>query len=78
MNNLKQLREEAGLSLSQLGRLCGKSKAHMWELEKEASNNPTLKTAYALANVLEVDVYDIWPDTTEIEVEKVEIRRVKN
>ena len=76
MSNLKKIREDANLSLSEIGELCDRSKQHMWELEKQDAN-PTLKIAYAIANVLGKSVYDIWPDKTEVEVEKVIIRRVK-
>ena len=76
MNNLKKLREKAKLTLQELGDMCGRSKTRIWELEQDEPN-PSLRTAYALAKVLNESVYDIWPDTTEIEVEKVTIRRVK-
>lgn len=74
-NNLKALREAAGLSLQALGDMCGRSKAQMHELEKEFAN-PTIKTAYALAKVLGKSVYDIWPDRTEIVEEIITVRRV--
>ena len=76
MNNLKRLRKADGLTLDDLAISSGLSKSYLWAAEKGA-HSPTLKTAYALANVFNKSVYDIWPDTTEIEVEKVEIRRVK-
>jgi len=76
MSNLKQFRKDAGLTLQELSDMCGKSKAHTWELEKETAN-PTLKTAYAIAKILNKTVYELWPDTTEIIEETVIIRRVK-
>lgn len=75
-NTLKQLRNKAGYSLEELGGMCGRSKAHMHELEK-ATANPTLKTAYSIAKVLDVSVYDIWIDTTEIVEETITVRRIK-
>ena len=77
MNNLKKMRENTGLTLQQLADSSGSTKSYIWELEKNPSKNPGIKTAYRIAAVLGVSVYDIWPDETEIEVETVEIRRVK-
>lgn len=74
-SNLKKFREEAGLSLQKFGDMCGKSKAHMHELEKESAN-PTLTTAYSIAKVIDKSVYDIWPDTTKIIEETITVRRV--
>lgn len=74
-NNLKTLREAAGLSLQALGDMCGRSKGQVWELEKESAN-PTIKTAYAVAKVLGISVYDIWPDQTKIIEEIITVRRV--
>ena len=76
MNNLKRLRKEAKLTLEELGDMCGKVKSRIWKLE-QPDLMPNLTTAYAIAKVLGKTVYDIWPDTTEVEVEKVTIRRVK-
>mgnify|MGYP000057572746 CR=1 FL=1 len=75
MSNLKALRTKANLSLQDLGDMCGKSKASIHELEKDGAN-PTMKTAYMLAKVLGVSVYEIWPDNTEIVEEIITIRRV--
>ena len=76
MHNLKRFRKEAGLTLDELADSSGLSKSYLWAAE-QGTHSPTLNTAYALANVFGKTVYDIWPDATEIEVEKVEIRRVK-
>lgn len=74
-NNLKALRKESGCSLQELGDMCGRSKAQMWQLEKPTAN-PTLKTAYAIAKILGVDVTDIWPNTVEIAETTIVVRRV--
>ena len=76
MNNLKKLRTENKFSLQELGDMCGRSKAHMHELEKDSAN-PTLKTAYSVAKILGVTVYDIWPDTIEVIEETITVRRIK-
>ena len=74
-NNLKRIRKEAGLTLQELGDMCGSCKSYMHELEKD-SKNPSLKIAYSVAGVLGKSVYQIWPDTTEIIEETITIRRV--
>jgi len=75
-NNLEKFRNEAKLSLQKLGDACGITKVHIWELQKD-KYNPTLKTAYSIANVLEKSVYEIWPDKTKVEEVVTTVRRVK-
>ena len=75
---LKEFRTEAGYSLQYLGDMCGVTKSHLHELEKNGGSSPTLKTAYAIAKVLDKTVYEIWPDTTEIITETITVRRVKS
>lgn len=74
-NNLKQLRKAAGFSLQQLGDMCGKSKVAIHHLEKDVAN-PTLKTAYGIALVLDISVTDIWPNNLKIITETITIRRI--
>jgi len=75
-NNLEKLRKFSGLSLQDLADMYGGTKSHCWTLE-QGKSSPTLKTAYAISNILNVNVYDIWPDNTEIIEETIVIRRVK-
>ena len=74
-NNLKSLRNAAGLSLEELATLCRMTKGGIWELEKGA--NPSLRRAYIISTVLDLPVYEIWPDETEIIEETITLRRVK-
>jgi len=76
MHNLKRFRKDAGLTLDELATSSRLSKSYIWSAE-QGIHNPTLTTAYALANVLGKTVYEIWPDTTEIEKETIIVRRVK-
>lgn len=76
-SHLKQFRSEAGYSLQELGDMCGLSKAHLHDLEKDTGSCPKLSTAYAIACVFGKTVYEIWPDTTEVVTETITIRRVK-
>ena len=74
-NNLKLYRKQANLSLQELADMYGGTKSHCWALEKGTSA-PTLPTAYAIACVLDMTVYEIWPDKTKIVTETVTIRKV--
>lgn len=74
-NNLSKLRKEAGLSSQQLGYACGKSRQTIYQLEQPEAN-PMLKTAYAIAEVLDVEVTEIWPNPFEVVEETVTIRRI--
>lgn len=73
-NNLKALRKANRMSLEELGDAVNSSKSYMWELEREKSN-PSLQLAYKVARVLDVSVYDIWPDETEVVEEIIIVRR---
>lgn len=75
-SNLKQFRRDAGLTLQGLGDMCGLSKSHLHDLEKEAGSQPKITTAYAIACVLGKSVYDIWPDETEVVEKTIVVRRV--
>ena len=75
MNNLKKIRNDAGLSLQALADMYGGTKSHCWALE-EGTSMPTLPTAYAICGVLDKSVYDIWPDNTVIVEETIKTKRV--
>lgn len=75
-NHLKELREKAGLSLQNLADCIGCSKQNIWELEK-ATANPTLKTAYSIAAVLDVAVIDIWEPQVQVVEETITVRRIR-
>lgn len=74
-NNLKEMRIKKGMSLEQLGEMCGKGKGAIWELEQQKSE-PKLKTAYIIAKVLDVEVHEIWPNEVQIIEETITVRRV--
>lgn len=75
-SNLKQLRNDAGLSLSEIGDMCGRSIAQIHRLESDKAN-PTLATAYGIATALDVAVEDIWPNTVEMVDETITVRRIR-
>lgn len=74
MNNIKELRFDARLTLQALGDLSCISKTQVHGLE-QGRHTPTLTTAYKIARVLGVSVYKVWPDTTEIVIETISVRR---
>lgn len=53
---LKELREGKGLSLQDVADLSGASKAHIWDIERGKSQNPTINTAVAIATALGVSL----------------------
>lgn len=74
-NNLKEIRLSKNLSLEQLGEMCGFGEGAIWELEQQKTE-PRLKTAYIISKVLDVGIFDIWPDCVEIIEEIITVRRV--
>lgn len=75
-NKLKSIRKNSGYSLEELGDMCGMAKSQIWTLE-QGESAPRLDTAYKIAKVLGVTVYEIWPDYTEVIEETVIKRRLK-
>lgn len=57
-DNARSLREQAGLSLSELARRSGLSKGALSQLEA-AQGNPTVETLWALAQALDVPFSDL-------------------
>ena len=53
---LLELRTKNGMSLQQVADMVGISKTHIWALEKEHSNNPSLELLKKLADVFKVPV----------------------
>lgn len=50
---IKARRSELGFSLDEVAKRAGVSKAHVWELEKQRSSNPTISMAMALCGALQ-------------------------
>ncbi|MBQ68882.1 transcriptional regulator [Candidatus Saccharibacteria bacterium] len=55
--NLRLRREALGLSLSQVARLSGLSKAQVWDLEKARAKNPTLETLRGLSVATDTPIH---------------------
>lgn len=59
----KALREKHGLSLQKAADCIGVSKAHIWELERGASSNPSLNIIERMATAYGVSVASLLGDT---------------
>jgi transcriptional regulator with XRE-family HTH domain len=53
---LKQRRECHDLSLSCAAKLVGCTKTHLWELEQDRSQNPTIKVLLGLSRAYKTDL----------------------
>lgn len=59
LNNVKNLRENLGISQSQLAKAIGVSRATVINIEKFAVD-PNLKTAYKIANYFNLTIEDVF------------------
>lgn len=73
---LKSLREKSGESLQQLADAVGVSKAHVWELEKGRSANPSFELVRRLAQHFGVTVEVLTGADEEPAAEDVELSRM--
>ncbi|WP_158880991.1 helix-turn-helix domain-containing protein [Amycolatopsis anabasis] len=65
--NLRALREQADLSLSELARRSGIAKGTLSQLES-GTGNPTIETVFSLSNALEVPVSSLLTERTDPDV----------
>ena len=56
---LKQLRMRSGKSLQEVADAVGASKAHVWDLERGASRNPSLNLIKSLADFYKIGIADL-------------------
>lgn len=61
-NNLAQLRYQLNMSLSELARLSGISKGHLWKIE-QGYRVPTITVAYAICKAMEKSIEEVFPDS---------------
>lgn len=73
---LHNLREKSGESLQQVADRIGVSKAHVWELEKERSANPSFDLVRRLAKHYGVPVEVLVGEDAEPEARDIEIHRM--
>lgn len=62
---LKQLRLRSGKSLQEVADAIGASKAHMWDLERGASKNPSLNLIKNLADFYKVGIAELVNENSE-------------
>lgn len=73
---LFNLRQKSGESLQQVAEAIGISKAHVWELEKGRSKNPSFELVRKLAKHFGVSIDELIgaadePDAARLQVERV-------
>ena len=73
---LFSLRQKTGESLQQVADAAGVSKAHIWELEKGRSNNPSFELVRKLAKHFGVSVEVLAGDAAEPSAKDQEIERI--
>lgn len=52
---IKKLRLDAGLTLEEVGRYLGSSKAYAWQLENKSQSNPSAEVVIRLARLFSVE-----------------------
>ncbi len=61
-NNLAQIRYQLNMSLSELARLSGVSKGHLWKIE-QGNRAPTVPIAYAICKAVGKRIEEVFPDS---------------
>ena len=70
---LKQLRMRSGKSLQEVADAVKASKAHIWDLERRASKNPSLELLKSLADFYKIGVADLVGENPEGPEEEAEL-----
>ena len=70
---LHDLRVRKGMSLQDVATAVGMSKAHVWNLEKELSGNPSIELVVKLAGLFRVRVADLVGENPQAEDEAPEM-----
>lgn len=73
---LFSLRQKSGDTLQQVADAVGVSKAHVWELEKGRSKNPSFELVRKLAEHYGVSIDVLTGDTTEPAPRDMQIERI--
>ena len=73
---LFSLRQKTGESLQQVAQAAGVSKAHVWELEKGRSTNPSFELVRRLAAHFGVSIDVLTGETDEPDARDQEIQRI--
>jgi len=62
---LRESRERKGISLQKLADKIGASKAHIWDLEKGRTTNPSLEILIGLSRALDVSIANLVGEDTD-------------
>ncbi len=73
---LNSLRRKSGRSLQKVADAVGISKAHIWELEKGRSKNPSFDLVQKLAEHFSVEVSVLTGEAEEPDTEDLQIGRI--
>ena len=73
---LFSLRQKAGQSLQEVADAVGVSKAHVWELEKGRSTNPSFELVRKLAHHFGVSVDVLAGDAAEPGAKEMQVERI--
>lgn len=73
--NIKNIRKNKGISLNKLHEMTGVSRAYLYDLENNRRFNPTLFILQKIAEVLEVNIKDLFYSSNDIDNLKEEMYR---
>ena len=73
--NIRNIRKSKKISLRKLSDMTGISRAYLYDLESNRRFNPTLFILQKIAEVLEVDIKDLFYSLNELENLKEEMYR---
>ena len=73
--NIKNIRKNKGISLNRLHEMTGISRAYLYDLENNRRFNPTLFILQKIAEVLEVNIKDLFYSSNDIDNLKEEMYR---
>lgn len=71
--NIKKIRESKNISIRKLALLTNMSKTYLNDLENNKRTNPTLRVLLDIANILEVNVKDLFYTKYDIDYLKQEM-----
>lgn len=73
--NIRNIRKSKKISLRKLSDMSGISRAYLYDLESNRRFNPTLFILQKIAEVLEVDIKDLFYSLNELDILKEEMYR---
>ncbi len=73
--NIRNIRKSKKISLRKLSCMSGISRAYLYDLESNRRFNPTLFILQKIAEVLEVDIKDLFYSLNELDILKEEMYR---